>query len=716
MYPSHHPELGPARNIFHLRSLNTRVTLFTLALFVASIWSLEFYSSRVLRQDLLRLLSDQQFSTASFIATEVNNELSERLNALKKVADRMGTVLLATPAELQAFLEDRPALHTLFNGGVIAIGLDGTAMADYPLSAGRIGVNFMDRDFIVSALREGKSTIGRPVIGKTSKVPLFVMATPIRDPQGQVIGALMGVTNLDKPNFLDKITEGRYGKTGGYFLIAPQERLIVTASDKSRIMTALPAPGIIPAIDRAIQGEEYSAIYVNPSGVEVLASAKGVPLAGWFVGVTLPTKEAFTPIHTMQHRLALAAIFLTLLAGILTLLMMKRLLSPMLTAVKTLASLAKTTKDTPALLPITRQDEIGELLGAFNHLLQTLQEQRTALMESELRFRSLLEDIPSVSVQGYALDGTVLFWNRASELLYGYSPAEALGANLLDLIIPTEMREGVTGAIQQMIESGEPIPAGELLLQRKDGSRVPVFSSHALLNPIGRQPELFCLDIDLTERKQAEAETQRVLQEKTVLLKEIHHRVKNNMQVVYSLLDLQAKGIVDPATRAKFEESRNRVMSMALIHENLYRSDDLASIDFNKYLQELTRGIAETYNQSWVAIVVDMEPLALDINVGIPCGLIINELVSNCFKYAFPEGRKGEIRLGIRRDNEGNNILSVEDNGIGFPATVDCKNTTSLGLQIVNVLTRQIHGNITLTSDTVTKFSVTFPAISPNKR
>ena len=138
-----------------------------------------------------------------------------------------------------------------------------------------------------------------------------------------------------------------------------------------------------------------------------------------------------------------------------------------------------------------------------------------ALLESELRFRSLMEDIPSVAAQGYALDGTVLFWNRASERLYGFSPEEALGANLLDLIIPAEMREGVAGAMQQMIESGEAIPAGELLLQRKDGSRVPVFSSHALLKPIGRQAELFCLDIDLTERKCAEE--QRINLEKQLL-------------------------------------------------------------------------------------------------------------------------------------------------------------------------------------------------------
>ncbi|MDD2897970.1 MAG: PAS domain S-box protein [Desulfuromonadaceae bacterium] len=148
----------------------------------------------------------------------------------------------------------------------------------------------------------------------------------------------------------------------------------------------------------------------------------------------------------------------------------------------------------------------GERILLAGYTIDITERRRTeaALMESEQRFRSLLEDIPSVAAQGYALDGTVLFWNRASEQMYGYTPEEALGANLLDLIIPEEMKAGVTGAIQKMAESGEAIPAGELLLKRKDGSRVPVFSSHALLTPIGGQPELFCLDIDLTERKCAE--------------------------------------------------------------------------------------------------------------------------------------------------------------------------------------------------------------------
>jgi len=211
------------------------------------------------------------------------------------------------------------------------------------------------------------------------------------------------------------------------------------------------------------------------------------------------------------------------------------------------------------------------------------------------------------------------------------------------------------------------------------------------------------------KRNQSEEQLLGSLEEKKVLLKEIHHRVKNNMQVIYSLLNLQARGIDDKTVRAMFEESRNRVGSMALIHERLYRSEDLAHIEFKDYLQNLVARIADTYKRHDIVLSVDMDPVALDVNVGIPCGLIVNELVSNSLKHAFPEGRNGTIRVGVSRNKEGDHVLTVADNGIGFPSGVDFRTTQSLGLQLVNVLVGQINGTIELSKDERTEFSITFP-------
>jgi len=187
------------------------------------------------------------------------------------------------------------------------------------------------------------------------------------------------------------------------------------------------------------------------------------------------------------------------------------------------------------------------------------------------------------------------------------------------------------------------------------------------------------------------------------------------MQVIYSLLNLQAMGIADSKVRAMFEVSRDRVRSMALIHEKLYQSKDLAHIDFKTYLKSFVQGIADFYKRDEVVLSVDMESIALDLNAGIPCGLIVNELISNSLKHAFPEGKKGMIRVGLNRNSEGNYVLIVEDNGIGLPADVDIINTSSLGLQLVNMLTEQLHGTIECSRSKGTRFCITFPGKNDNK-
>lgn len=207
------------------------------------------------------------------------------------------------------------------------------------------------------------------------------------------------------------------------------------------------------------------------------------------------------------------------------------------------------------------------------------------------------------------------------------------------------------------------------------------------------------------------------LEEKSVLLKEIHHRVKNNLQVISSLLNLQAGAIKDPVALQAFTESRSRVRSMSLIHEKLYQSQDLARIDFGDYIKALTGGLLASFGgkSSAVRIAVDVEGIMVPVDSAVPCGLIVNELVTNCFKYAFGNPASGEIRIGMKRTPEAQLQLTVADNGAGFPKDVDFRNTESLGLQLVITLTEQLDGTIALRNGSGTAFEITFPEAPPKK-
>jgi PAS domain S-box-containing protein len=214
---------------------------------------------------------------------------------------------------------------------------------------------------------------------------------------------------------------------------------------------------------------------------------------------------------------------------------------------------------------------------------------------------------------------------------------------------------------------------------------------------------------DITDRKITEEKLKESLEEKEMLLKEIHHRVKNNLMVISSLLNLQSQYIKDKESLDIFRESQNRAKSMALIHERLYRSTDLKKIDFGEYIHTLANDLFHTYvtDPSRIKLNMNLENVMVDINTTVPLGLILNELVTNSMKYAFPEGKEGEIDIEFHKQ-EDNFILIVSDTGVGFPEGLDFRNTDSLGLQLVNNLVSQIDGEITLDNNQGTEFKITF--------
>lgn len=213
--------------------------------------------------------------------------------------------------------------------------------------------------------------------------------------------------------------------------------------------------------------------------------------------------------------------------------------------------------------------------------------------------------------------------------------------------------------------------------------------------------------------------------EKELLLYEIHHRCKNNMQVVSSLLRLQSRTIEDKEAVDIFKESQSRIKSMALIHEKFYQSQDLVNIDFKEYIEELANSLISSYSldESKIAIDIDVEDISLGLGMAIPCGLLINELISNSLKHAFPatadrpEGKKGEIKVSLQEIGENDIELKVSDNGIGIPQGLDFRKSESLGLQLVTTLVEdQLEGEIDLDRTAGTEFKIRFKKMSSEAR
>ena len=240
----------------------------------------------------------------------------------------------------------------------------------------------------------------------------------------------------------------------------------------------------------------------------------------------------------------------------------------------------------------------------------------------------------------------------------------------------------------------------------------------AIRRPDGRPYRVVGTDTDITERRHAEEALRASLQEKDLLLKEVHHRVKNNLQIISSLLSLQAARVRDQAVLEVFEHSQARVRAMALIHERLYQSGGFSRIDFAEYVSALTGAMfaSAAVTPDLVRLKADVTSAPLSIEKAIPCGLILNELVSNCLKHAFPGGRRGLIHVRLTEDAPGQMLMVVADDGTGLPEGLDFRNTESLGLQLVNTLVRQIHGAIRVETGPGTRFEIRFPGDdSPNE-
>jgi two-component sensor histidine kinase/PAS domain-containing protein len=334
----------------------------------------------------------------------------------------------------------------------------------------------------------------------------------------------------------------------------------------------------------------------------------------------------------------------------------------------------------------------------------------------EWQFRRLLEKLPA-GAYTCDPDGLITYCNPQAIQLWGRAPQLNHPVDRFCGSFKLFTTDGIPIAHDQCwmalaLKRNQAYNGREIVIERPDGRRLTAL---AYANPIQDEARRLLgavnVLVDITERKQAEERLQASLHEKEVLLKEVHHRVKNNLQIIVSLLSLQSDQLKDPEDVALFEDTQNRVRSMALIHESLYRTGDLAHFNFARYIERLSMDLLKSQAPavSHINLRTQLDEIAFDVDTAIPCGLILNELLTNALKYAFPDGRSGDIHIRLKAEGE-HVTLRVRDTGMGFPEGFDFLKTESLGLQLVNMLAEQLGGTLTLTHEGGTTVTVSIPA------
>jgi PAS domain S-box-containing protein len=368
--------------LFSWHSLQTRLTVLSLGVVLCVLIALDLLVQQRLTGDLELVLGRQQMATVTLQAQEIEQSLQEGVQALGQMAVPLAAAQRHAPQSVQATLEAHPILPRLFNGGAFLTDAQGIAIASFPRSAQRVGLSFRDRDHIVHALQTGQPKVGKPVISKTLGSPIASIAVPLRQPNGEISGTLVGVIDLAHANFSSQILSSPYGATGSYLLIANEWRTVVTGTDARQTLRALPASGKVPGLDHFVQGGSGLVHMDDLDDQPNLASGAQIPSANWTLLALLPQAEALAPVRNLMQALLVATVVLTLLALVLHTWLVRRQLAPAHRASAALARQRIAGLEATS-LPVGRPDEIGQLIAGFNALLDDHQARDATLRASE---------------------------------------------------------------------------------------------------------------------------------------------------------------------------------------------------------------------------------------------------------------------------------------------------------------------------------------------
>ena len=438
-------------------SLKTKIIVTVLLLFLTSIWTLTLFVSKRLEQDMTAQIESQQLSTASYIADSIEGQVKLRLETLAEIASLITPQLISNPRKLREFLNQRHVLKTLFRSGLTVISKEGKGIADYPVLPGRSTASYADIEFFKDISSTLKPAVGRPRIGRFSRVASIAFGVPILDRTSQLIGVLTATTALSDPALLGAIETASYKDfPDRLILVSPRYRIIITGSDPARIMAPSPKTGLNPVSDKFWTGFEGSGIAVNSRGVKMLLSAKQIPTPGWFIRVGLPAEIAFAPIKRMKFWAYSLAFGLSTLSSLLLWLLIRQTLSPLSVASKLIQDI--TDNHLPLQkIPVTRHDEVGQLLTSFNAHL----DYRRQAEEENLSLQERLQRAEKMEALGKLAGGVAHDLNNVLGVLSGYSEL------LLERLPEGSPLKGYAANILKSSEKGATIIQDLLTLARR---------------------------------------------------------------------------------------------------------------------------------------------------------------------------------------------------------------------------------------------------------
>ncbi|GAB4402602.1 MAG: hypothetical protein OHK0048_20610 [Rhodoferax sp.] len=566
--------------------MHVRLILLILTTVLVSLWGLFSYALHALAQDFETTLGQQQLASVRVHAANVEDSLIERLTALEGLTRRITPALMRNAGALQSALEAWSASAPLFSAGFIVTDVRGTAIASVGASANRVGVNYLDREPIRSALLQGRAGLGPPVIGRTLGVPLVALAVPVRDAEGQILGSMVGVIELARTGFLERVLEKSTVLGSHFMLIDLATRQIVSASERQWTLRALPTAQVSPAFASLLELSEGSARLIDPDGVEVLATVQRLPRVGWALVASLPTAVAFAPLRALNQRLLVATVLVSLVLLVVVTLVLRHQLAPLQRSFVRLSELAQNLPTSVDRLDLPQgRDEIGQLNQAFVTLLTRLLQREVLLREQEAKLKQTSAELQQAQALAHIgswhlqIQRDILSWSDEIYRIFDVEP-QSFGANLAAFF------ERVHPQDRTLVRE---------TFERALAERTPYSVEHRLLLPSGRikwvhergltqydaqgRPLVSVGTVqDITERKLAEL----ARQESLVLLRAVIDSIP--MRVFWKDTDLRYIGCNQAFARDAGRDSADALLGLTdydcawAEQAEHYRADDLEVI------------------------------------------------------------------------------------------------------------------------------------------